>query len=77
VILTESFIVKYDRAADSLYIKLKEGKVVESDEVAPGVILDFDEKGEVIGVEIVEFSKRRIDLSEIVLKGPEALVIGV
>ncbi|RLI09921.1 DUF2283 domain-containing protein, partial [Candidatus Bathyarchaeota archaeon] len=47
-------MVKYDRAADSLYIKLKEGKVVESDEVAPGVILDFDEEGEVVGMEIVE-----------------------
>ena len=75
--MTESFIVKYDRAADSLYIKLKEGKVVESDEVAPGVILDFDEEGEVVGMEIVEFSKRKIDLSEIILRGPEALVVGV
>ena len=35
------FHVKYDRVADALYIRLREGRVVESDEVAPGIIVDL------------------------------------
>ena len=68
------FIVKYDRVGDTLYIRLRDEKVAESDEVAPGIIVDFNERGDVIGIEILWFSQRKIDLRELVLKGPEALV---
>ena len=71
------FTVKYDRISDALYIKLKDDRVVESDEVAPGVIVDYNEKGEVVGIEVLEFSRRRINLSKLVLEGPEALVAEV
>ena len=67
------FIVDYDRVADALYIKLRDGRVAYSEEAAPGVIVDYDEKGEIIGIEVIGVSKRRLDLREIVLKGPEAL----
>jgi len=68
------FTVKYDRVGDTLYIKLKDDKVVESDEVAPGVIVDYNERGEIVGIEVLWVSRRRIDLSKLVLRGPEALV---
>ncbi len=68
------FIVKYDQVGDVLYIKLKDDKIVDSDEIAPGVIVDYNEKGDIIGIEVLHFSKRRLDLSKLVLKGPEALV---
>lgn len=68
------FTVKYDRVGDVLYIKLRDDRVVDSDEIAPGVIVDFNEKGEVVGIEVLWFSKRRLNLTELVLRGPEALV---
>lgn len=68
------FTVKYDRVGDVLYIKLRDDQVVDSDEVAPGVIVDFNKKGEIIGIEILWFSKRKLNLTELVLRGPEALV---
>jgi len=68
------FIVKYDRVGDVLYIKLRDDKIVDSDEVAPGVIVDYNEKGDIVGIEVLWFSKRRLDFSKLVLKGPEALV---
>ena len=34
------------------------GKIVESQEAAPGVILDYDQQDQVIGVEILHLSKR-------------------
>ena len=68
------FVVKYDRVADVLYIRLKDDRVVESDEVVPGIIVDYNEEGEVVGIEVLSFSKRKLDLTELVVKGPEALV---
>ncbi len=67
--------ISYDRVADALYIRLRDDKVVDSDEVAPGVIVDFNDKGEIVGIEILGFSRRDIDLKKLVIEGPEALVI--
>jgi uncharacterized protein YuzE len=49
---------------DSLYIDLSERPSVESEEVAPGVVLDFDEKGKVVGIDIEDASKV-VDLSRL------------
>jgi uncharacterized protein YuzE len=48
----------YDPQADALYIRLNEAKIIESEEVQPGIILDFDENGKVAGVEVLDASKR-------------------
>ncbi len=66
--------ISYDKVADALYIKLKEDRVVDSDEVAPGVIIDFNEKGEIVGIEVLGFSRRDIDLKKLIMEGPETLV---
>jgi len=50
--------LKVDRENDALYFRLDESPIVESEEVAPGVILDFDEDGRVVGVEILALSSR-------------------
>jgi uncharacterized protein YuzE len=47
-----------DKEADALYLRLDDSKIVESDEVAPGVILDYNEQNEVVGVEMLYLSKR-------------------
>ncbi len=67
-------VLKYDRVSDALYIRLKDSNVTDSDEVSPGVIVDYNERGEVIGVEILQFSRRSIDLKKLVVEGPEALI---
>ena len=60
--------------ADALYIRLRDGKIVESDEVAPGIIVDLDENNEIIGIEVLQLSKRKLDLLKLLLEGPEGLV---
>ena len=47
-----------DREADALYLRLDDSAIVESEEVAPGVVLDFNESNEVVGVEMRHLSKR-------------------
>ncbi len=51
-----------DRDADALYLRLDDSPIVESEEVSAGVLLDFNESREVVGVEILQLSKRSSDL---------------
>jgi uncharacterized protein YuzE len=60
-------VFEYFPDSDMLYIKLADGKSTESEEIAPGVVLDFDEQNRAIGVEIEDASKF-IDLSRLELK---------
>jgi uncharacterized protein YuzE len=50
--------VNYDTQTDTLSVRLREGKVFESEEVAKGVVLDFDEQGAIVGIELLDASKR-------------------
>ena len=50
--------VTYDVEVDALSLILHDAPVEESDEVRPGVILDYDVAGNVVGLEILNASKR-------------------
>jgi len=50
--------IKVDKENDALYFRLDEKRIVESEEVRPGVILDFDENDQVVGVEFLGISAR-------------------
>jgi uncharacterized protein YuzE len=50
--------LKIDRENDALYLRLDESAIVESEEVQPGVILDFNTDNQVVGVEILNLSGR-------------------
>ena len=48
----------YDEQVDALYLSLDESDVVESEEVRPGIILDFNAGGEVVGIEVLDVKRR-------------------
>lgn len=49
---------RYDDEVDALYIELISGEVKESEEVKPGLILDIGQDGNVIGIELLDASKK-------------------
>ena len=56
--------LNYYQETDSLYIDLSHKSSVDSREVAPGVVLDFDEKGNLVGIDIDNASKL-LDLTKL------------
>ena len=52
-----------DKEADALYLRLDDSAIVESEEVSPGVVLDYNKTNEVVGVEMLCLSKRSSNLN--------------
>ena len=52
--------LEYDAEADILRILFKNVPIEESDEEQPGVIVDYDASGAVVGVEVLDASKRLV-----------------
>ena len=50
--------VHFDEKADALYLRLDDSKIVESEEVQPGIVLDFNEQNQVVGIEILRVKER-------------------
>ncbi len=50
--------IKYDAEADAMYIQVRRGKYEISEELAENIIIDLDKLGRVLGVEVLDASKR-------------------
>jgi uncharacterized protein YuzE len=49
--------IRYDAEVDILYIRLREGKIEESDEITPEIVADYDKDGKIMGLEILDASE--------------------
>ena len=50
--------IKYDKEADIVYITFSSLAVSESDEEKPGIILDYAENGQIVGIEVLNASEK-------------------
>jgi len=53
--------LKVDRQADALYLTLGDAPASRSEEVSPGIIVDYDDQDRVVGIEMLYLSKRAPD----------------
>jgi len=56
--------IKVDETSDALYFRIDESQIVESQEVQPGIIVDYNAAGQAVGIEILGI-KARIPLEEL------------
>ncbi|MCH8476036.1 MAG: DUF2283 domain-containing protein [Opitutales bacterium] len=57
--------IKYDKQIDVMYLSFSEQEVIESDEEKPGIILDYDKSGNIVGIEILDASKKMVNPSSL------------
>jgi uncharacterized protein YuzE len=50
--------IKYDKEADVMYIHFSDKPVAESKEETPGIIIDFDSEGNMVGIEMLQASMK-------------------
>ncbi len=50
--------IEYSKDVDALYIKIRDAKIVDSMDVEKGVTVDIDEKGHIVGIEILDASEK-------------------
>jgi len=53
--------VRVDHGADAIYVNLTDRAIKDSAEVADGIVVDYDAEGRIVGVEILDASKRTDD----------------
>ena len=59
--------INYYPETDSMYIDLSSKTAVESKEISEGVVVDYDEKGGIVGIDIDNASSK-IDLDELIMQ---------
>lgn len=57
--------IEYTREIDALYIKLRQAHITDSIDIEEGVTVDLDEKGHIVGLEILDASEK-LDPSDLV-----------
>ena len=50
--------IKYDKETDVVYIQFSNSQITESDEEKPGIILDYDAEGGIVGIEVLNASTK-------------------
>ncbi|MCI0599542.1 MAG: DUF2283 domain-containing protein [Beijerinckiaceae bacterium] len=44
----------YDKESDAFYVRFSNSKITESEEIRPGLILDFDAEGRIVSIELLD-----------------------
>lgn len=57
--------IEYSKEADAIYVYFKKDFVEKSKEIEDGIVIDFDKNGQLIGIEVLDASKR-FSLADIV-----------
>jgi uncharacterized protein YuzE len=50
--------IKFDREMDIVYLRFSDDDIAESDEERSGIIIDYDREGRIVGIELLEASKK-------------------
>ena len=66
-----------DKVADALYIKIFGGQVKESDEISPGIVVDYSPSRDIVGVEILEFTSRNYNLNALITLNEDKILPAV
>jgi uncharacterized protein YuzE len=53
----------YDKVANALYFRLTSQEIFTTEEISEDILLDYDKKGKLVGIEILNFTKKTLILT--------------
>lgn len=71
----KKYLVEYDQQSDAAYIRISGSKIADTLEASSGAFADIDKRRNIVGLEILNFSKRKIKLNELISKQFENLAV--
>ena len=64
----------FDKIANALYIRFSSEKISNSDEIVEGIIIDYGKNQNIVGVEILNFTERKLNLNDLVQLNSQELI---
>ncbi|MBY9016937.1 MAG: DUF2283 domain-containing protein [Candidatus Lokiarchaeota archaeon] len=64
----------FDKIANALYIRVSHEKILNSDDIAEGIIIDYGKNENIVGVEILNFTDRKLNLNDLVQMSVEEII---
>lgn len=62
--------IHYSHEVDALYIRFNQDVITDTDEISPEIIMDYNENGDIVGIEILSASSKA-DIKELIIKNFE------
>ena len=66
--------ITFDKVANALYIRFSQEEIKDSEEMNDGIIIDYGGDDSVIGIEVLNYKQRELDLNEIIQMNPDEIV---
>ena len=63
--MPEDFIMEYDEEKDIAHLRLKGEEIVRSEEIAPGLIIEYNAKGNIVGIKLLNASRSEEGLKKL------------
>ncbi len=64
----------FDKVANSLYLRFSHEEVQTSEEIAEGIIIDYGKKEHFVGIEILNFTERKLNLNDLIQMRAEEII---
>jgi uncharacterized protein YuzE len=64
----------FDKVANTLYIRFSLEDILNSDEIAEGIIIDYGKENNIMGIEILNFTNRTLNLNDLIQMNVEELI---
>jgi uncharacterized protein YuzE len=72
----KKYVIEYDAEADAAYIRVaKHGKIKDTIEIGKGMFADVDSKNRFVGIEILNFSKKKTNVNELISKELDTIAV--
>ncbi|MDE1861012.1 MAG: DUF2283 domain-containing protein [Candidatus Micrarchaeota archaeon] len=72
----KKYVIEYDSEADAAYIRVaKKAKIKDTIEISKGVFADVDKKNKFVGIEILNFSRKKTNMNELISKELDSIAV--